>query len=121
MRRYDLHIENKKIPFVTKLDIEQYHRAETRETNLEGGQIIYQGFKKYRLNITIGLVSSETLKDINNAIDKIFFFADFFDGDEPKTIEFSSSPLAKPSPVYKNRDLNQGVYYENVSFILEEK
>ena len=121
MQRFELTVDNNKIPFVTRLEVETFYRKESHFTNLEGDAIIDRGKIKYKVTVNIALASSGIIDILETARRKIFFSVIFSDNTQQKTINAFCEPIVRGSPryLYKNKDL--GIYYSNVEVVFEER
>lgn len=121
MSKYYLKLGEMTVPRVSKLIVTHFYRAESRQTTLSGGLAVDRGDVKKRLEINIKIMSAAELRELERVLDTIVTTAEFYYLDEHKTINVVADPILSKDEIYLYGKRENGVYYANIRFTLEEQ
>lgn len=122
MQRYYLKIENVIYHSVNVLTVTNTARRRRERENFNGDLIIDQaGTTKKDINVNIALISHQNYLNLLTAKATPVVSVTYSDGASTSTITATiTSDIQHDNPFYMNGDKTQGVYYNNVSFVLRE-
>lgn len=122
MQRYYLKIENVIYHSVNVLTVTNTARRRRERENFNGDLIIDQaGTSKKDINVNIALISHQNYLNLLTAKATPVLSVTYTDGTSTSTINATiTSDIQHENPFYLNGDKTQGIYYNNVSFVLRE-
>ena len=121
MTNYYLKLGAKEIPRVSSLIVTPFYRAETRQTTLSGGLAVDRGDLKKKIEVTIRLMSAAELDELENLLATIVVSAEFYYNNTLVAVNMVADPIQSKQEVYYYGKRENGVYYANIKFTLEEQ
>ena len=114
-------IEGNALHSVNSVEISKAARNRTVTTNLNGDMLIDQSGIKRTISVNIVLCSAADMAAIETALAAGLVEISFYEGADLVTITATCASVNKPKPFYKNGDRTQGVYYNNINLVWEER
>lgn len=106
---------------VTRIEISKAARNRTVRTNLKGDLLIDQGEVKRTVTINLALCPQADMDIIEAAVAAGLAEISFNDGPSYVLISATCASISKPRPIYRNGDRSQGIYYNDVTIVWEER
>ena len=121
MNKYYLKLGSYEVPRVSKIRVNNFYRAESRQTTLSGGLAVDRGDVKKRLEINIRLMTAAEMEELENVLDNIVATAEFYYLGKLTTINVVADPVASRDEIYLYGNREKGVCYANIRLTLEEQ
>lgn len=106
---------------VDRVEVSKAARKRVVQTNLNGDMLIDQSAVKRTVTAHLILASAADVAAVDVAVQAAIVTISFYEGAEQVTIEATISNSVRPKPFYYNGDRAQGVYYNGITLVFEER